>query len=85
MRNQICMLVCLGSLLCTPALAQQSLDALIDRDIAALLTTYKSLHAAPELSHYEEKTATFLAAQLRAIGYTVTERVGKYERPDWTG
>ena len=85
MRNQICMLVCLGSLLCTPALAQQSLDALIDRDIAALLTTYKSLHAAPELSHYEEKTATFLAAQLRAIGYTVTERVGKYERPEWTG
>jgi len=85
MRNQICLLVCLGTLLCTPALAQQSLDALIDRDIAALLTTYKSLHAAPELSHYEEKTATFLAAQLRAIGFTVTERVGKYERPEWTG
>jgi hippurate hydrolase len=85
MRNQICLLVCLGTLLCTPALAQQSLDALIDRDIAALLMTYKSLHAAPELSHYEEKTATFLAAQLRAIGFTVTERVGKYERPEWTG
>lgn len=85
MRNQICLLVCLGTLLCTPALAQQSLDALIDRDIAALVTTYKSLHAAPELSHYEEKTATFLAAQLRAIGYTVTERVGKYEGPEWTG
>ena len=71
--------------LSTPAVAQQSLDALIDRDIAALLTTYKSLHAAPGLSHYEEKTATFLAAQLRAMGYTVTERVGKYERPEWTG
>jgi hippurate hydrolase len=85
MRNQICLLVCLGTLLCTPAFAQQSLDALIDRDMAALLTTYKSLHAAPELSHYEEKTATFLAAQLRTIGYTVTERVGKYERPEWTG
>jgi amidohydrolase len=85
MRNRICLLVCLGTLLCTPAVAQQSLDALIDRDIAALVTTYKSLHAAPELSHYEEKTATFLAAQLRAMGYTVTERVGKYERPEWTG
>jgi hippurate hydrolase len=85
MRNQICLLACLVTLLCTPAFAQQSLDALIDRDIAALLTTYKSLHAAPELSHYEEKTATFLAAQLRASGYTVTERVGKYERPEWTG
>ena len=85
MRNRICLLVFLGILFSTTTLAQQSLDALIDRDIAALLTTYKSLHAAPELSHYEEKTATFLAAQLRAMGYTVTERVGKYERPEWTG
>jgi amidohydrolase len=49
------------------------------------VTTYKALHAAPELSHYEEKTATFFAAQLRAMGYTVTEHVGKYERPEWTG
>lgn len=85
MRHKIYLFILLGTLLCTPAVAQQPLDALIDRDIAALLTTYKSLHAAPELSHYEEKTATFLAAQLRAIGYTVTERVGKYERPEWTG
>ena len=65
--------------------AQQSLDALIDRDIASLVATYKSLHAAPELSHHEEKTATFFATQLRAMGYTVTERLGKYERPEWTG
>jgi hippurate hydrolase len=65
--------------------AQQSLDALINRDIASLVTTYKALHAAPELSHYEEKTATFFAAQLRAMGYAVTEHVGKYERPEWTG
>jgi len=85
MRNKICLVILLCALLSTSALAQQSLDALIDRDIAALLTTYKSLHAAPELSHYEEKTATFLAVQLRAIGYTVTEHVGKYERPEWTG
>jgi hippurate hydrolase len=78
-------LVFLGTFLSTTALAQQSLDALIDRDIASLVTTYKALHAAPELSHYEEKTATFFAAQLRAMRYTVTEHVGKYERPEWTG
>ncbi len=64
--------------------AQQSLDALIDRDLASLVTTYKTLHAAPELSHHEEKTAAFFATQLRALGYTVTERVGKYEKPEWT-
>jgi len=65
--------------------AQQSLDALIDRDLPSLVTTYQALHAAPELSHYEEKTASFFASQLRALGYTVTERVGKYEAPRWTG
>ena len=65
--------------------AQQSLDSMLDRDIASLVATYKALHAAPELSHHEEKTSAFFAAQLRALGYTVTERVGKYERPEWTG
>jgi hippurate hydrolase len=58
---------------------------MIDRDIASLVATYKALHAAPELSHHEEKTAAFFATQLRAMGYTVTERVGKFERPEWTG
>ena len=85
MRNKICTVVFLSALLLTTVNAQQSLDALIDRDIASLVATYKSLHAAPELSHHEEKTATFFATQLRAMGYTVTEHIGKYERPEWTG
>ena len=65
--------------------AQQSLDKLIDRDIAALVVTYKTLHAAPELSHYEEKTSAFVAKELRTLGYTVTERLGKYNHPEWKG
>src|SRR6266576_284809 len=65
--------------------AQQSLDAMIDSDIASLVATYKTLHAAPELSHHEEKTSSFFANHLRALGYTVTEGVGKYENPEWTG
>jgi hippurate hydrolase len=68
-----------------PIVAQQTLDAMIDREIAQLVSTYKMLHAAPELSHYEEKTSAFLASQLRSFGYTVTERVGKYDRPQFTG
>ena len=87
MRDKICLMVFLFIVLATTTAnltAQQSLDALIDRDLAALVTTYKALHAAPELSHHEEKTASFFATQLRAMGYTVTERVGKYERPEWT-
>jgi hippurate hydrolase len=85
MRIKICLLVFLCTIVFPGAApAQQSLDALIDRDLASLVTTYKTLHAAPELSHYEQKTASFFAAQLRALGYTVTERVGKYENPAWT-
>ena len=67
----------------TTASAQQSIDSMLDREIAQLVSTYKTLHAAPELSHHEEKTAAFMASQLRALGYTVTERVGKYAEPDW--
>jgi amidohydrolase len=64
---------------------QQSLDAMIERDIASLLTTYKTLHAAPELSHREEKTAAFVAGELRKLGFTVTERIGKFQNAQWSG
>src|SRR6187200_2905232 len=64
---------------------QLSLDAMIDRDLAAWLTTYRNLHTAPELSHREEKTSAFVAAELRKMGFTVTERIGKFENPAWTG
>src|SRR5215203_436722 len=64
---------------------QLSLDAMIDRDIASWLSTYKTLHAAPELSHREEKTAAFFAGELRKLGFTVTERIGKFQNSQWTG
>src|SRR6266542_5012871 len=86
MRNRICLPVFLFTFIATTGGGQgQSLDVMIDRDLASLLATYKSMHAAPELSHHEEKTAAFFANQLRAMGYTVTERIGKYENPEWTG
>jgi hippurate hydrolase len=64
---------------------QQSLDAMIDRELASWLTTYRNLHTAPELSHREQKTSAFVAAELRKLGFTVTERIGKFENADWTG
>src|ERR1043166_3597757 len=64
---------------------QLSLDAMIDRDITSWLTTYKNLHTTPELSHREEKTATFVAGELRKLGFTVTEHIGKYENAQWSG
>src|SRR6202789_4241456 len=37
---------------------------------------YVDLHEHPELSGYETHTAAKVAAELRAVGYTVTEHVG---------
>jgi hippurate hydrolase len=85
MKTSIAIAILVTTLCAVPAFAQQTLDAMIDRDIAQLVSTYKMLHASPELSHYEVKTSAFLAQQLRTFGYTVTENVGKYENPLWQG
>jgi len=85
MKTQIAIAIMVTILCAAPAFAQQSLDAMIDREIAQLVSTYKMLHASPELSHYEAKTSAFLAQQLRTLGYTVTENIGKYENPLWQG
>ncbi len=83
--NVLGIAVVLSALTATTIMAQQSLDAMVDREITSLVATYKMLHASPELSHREEKTSAFFATQLRAIGYTVTEHIGKYDRPGFTG
>ena len=85
MKNKSIVILSLSLILTASAQAQQSLDAMVDREIGSLVSTYKMLHAAPELSHYEAKTSAFFAAQLRALGYTVTENVGKYAQPNWKG
>lgn len=60
------------------------LEDRVAREIPALVETYRALHAAPELSMKEAKTSAFVAAKLRALGYEVTERVGKYPDPNET-
>ena len=59
--------------------AARDLNASVAAQLPALSETYKHLHRNPELSRHEEKTSAFLAAELRKLGYTVTEHVGKYE------
>ena len=63
----------------------ERLDAMIAAELPELVTTYKNLHAAPELSHHEDKTSVMLAGRLRSFGYEVTEHVGKYPNPEWQG
>ena len=87
MRKLACFWIILQAVCVAPSASAQerSLDARIDHELPGLVATYKTLHQAPELSHYEVKTSAFVASQLRSMGFDVTEHVGKYKRPDWKG
>ena len=74
----------LGGMVALPAHAEldvaslkQSIEAAFERDYPRLDALYKDIHAHPELAFQEEKTAAKLAAEMRAIGFEVTEKVGK--------
>ena len=64
-----------------PAAAQGSADlaASAQNQLPALTAVYKHLHENPELSRHEEQTSALLAGELRKLGYTVTEHIGKYD------
>ena len=62
----------------TPA-ASPDLASSVNLQLPALTETYMHLHRSPELSRHEENTSAFLAAELRKLGYSVTEHIGKYE------
>ncbi|MGB6742645.1 MAG: amidohydrolase [Terracidiphilus sp.] len=63
-----------------PAAAQSTagLAESAQSQLPALTAIYKHLHENPELSRHEQQTSAFLAGELRKLGYTVTEHVGKY-------
>jgi len=64
-----------------PVAAQSSADLATSaqNQLPALTAVYKHLHENPELSRNEKQTSAFLAGELRKLGYTVTEHVGKYD------
>ena len=72
------------SLAITPLFAQQTPQAIADAELPSLLTIYKDLHAHPELSTHEERSAAIVAKELKAAGCEVTDHVGKYEKPGLT-
>ena len=73
-----CLLAAAGA-----AAQQPKLDAMIEQELPSLVSTYKGIHAAPALSHHEEKTSALLAEKLRGLGYEVTEHVGKNPNSEW--
>lgn len=58
------------------AATRTAIDAQLDKEYPALDALYKDLHAHPELGFHEVRTAAILAAQMRRIGFQVTEKVG---------
>jgi amidohydrolase len=67
------------------ALAQQTPRSLADVELPSLLAIYKDIHAHPELSAHEERTASLIAKELRAAGCQVTEHLGKYQNAKLKG
>lgn len=52
-------------------------DARVDALMPDLLEIYRDLHANPELSFQEVRTAAVLAERVRGLGFAVTEQVGQ--------
>ena len=76
------LLVLISTAASLTSFAQQNPKELADAELPSLLTVYKDIHAHPELSTQEQRTAALLAKELRAVGCDVTENVGKYEKAD---
>ena len=60
----------------TPAHANSLSDA-IRADMPSLIALYRDLHANPELSMQEVRTPAKLAAEVKKLGFQVTEKVGQ--------
>jgi len=74
------------SILCSAVVvAQQTPQSAADAELPSLLAIYKDIHAHPELSGHEERTASLIAKELRAAGCQVTEHLGKYENSKLKG
>lgn len=70
------LLIVLGAVFPLFVFAKTELASQIDEDYAYLESLYKHLHQNPELSFHEEKTAARLAGELRALNFSVTEKIG---------
>src|SRR4029453_7254637 len=74
--NRSALALLAASILAAPASAA-TLNEAIRADLPQLMTLYRDLHANPELSMQEVRTPAKLAPEMRKLGFTVTEHVGK--------
>jgi amidohydrolase len=67
----------IGGLIFSTSAQADSLRDSISKDLPSLMELYRDLHANPELSFQEFKTAAKLAAEAKRLGFEVTEKVGQ--------
>jgi hippurate hydrolase len=79
---KICSLSIAASIVATYAFAQQAIENIAESELPSLLAVYKDIHSHPELSAHEERTSAIIAKELRAAGCEVTDRFGKYDKPN---
>ena len=68
-----------------PLFAQSDLDQRVGKEMDSLVATYKHLHENPELSTQEKESSAIVAAELRKLGYDVTDHFGTYDQAGLTG
>ena len=56
---------------------KSAIETSVEADYPKLDALYKDIHAHPEIAFQEVKTAAKLTAEMRALGFEVTEQVGK--------
>jgi amidohydrolase len=72
----------LSILSATSAWSQPPVEKIAESELPSCLSIYKDIHSHPELSGHEEHTSALVAKELRAAGCEVTEKFGKYDKPD---
>ncbi len=75
MRMKLLAAMLLAGVMTSPASASD-LRQSIRQDMPDLLEIYRDLHAHPELSLQETRSASIMAREARKLGFTVTEGVG---------
>ena len=61
----------------TPATPAAAVNAAMPKADAELIEIYKQLHANPELSFKEAKSAALMASELENLGFEVTTGIGQ--------
>ncbi|MFO1085760.1 MAG: amidohydrolase [Reyranellaceae bacterium] len=72
-----CLALAQGAVAADLAASKAAIERSLDAQYPRIEALYKDIHAHPELSFQETRTAARLAAEMRALGFEVTEGVGK--------